>query len=239
MSDKTDFYRRLSIDTGASEDAIKKAYRMAVKETHPDVNKNDGATRMFLDIQEAYKILSDPNKKEAYDDGREPDDTKPSVHTAIQFSQDRLTRQEDPQVIYALVDIVSTQVEKDSSSLPLNISLVLDNSTSMDGNRMDILKASTKEIIQELGEDDLISVISFNDRAKVLLPSQSQPTKSQVESSIGGLFAEGGTEIFQGFVELSLAQAAFLWSLVASGRAGTVSDILGPPPLEKSASIID
>lgn len=198
MPDKTDFYRRLNVGTGASEDAIKKAYRMAVKETHPDVNKNDGATRMFLDIQEAYKILSDPNKKEAYDDGREPDDAKPTVHSNIQYSQDRLTKNKDPQVIYALVDIVSTQVEKDTSDLPLNISLVLDNSTSMDGSRMDILKASTKEIIQELGEDDLVSVISFNDRAKVLLPSQSQPSMSQVESGIGGLFAEGGTEIFQG-----------------------------------------
>jgi len=149
-------------------------------------------------IKEAYKILSDPNKKEAYDGGREPDEAKPTLHTAIQFSQDRLTTQEDPQVIYALVDIVSTTAEKDNSNLPLNISLVLDNSTSMDGPRMDVLKASTKEIIQELGEEDLISVISFNDRAKVLLPSQTQPTMSQVESSIGGLFAEGGTEIFQG-----------------------------------------
>jgi hypothetical protein len=46
-------------------------------------------------------------------------------------------------------------------------------------------------------------------------------------------------EIFQGFVELSLAEAAFLWSLVASGLAGTASNILGLPPLEKSASIVD
>ena len=46
-------------------------------------------------------------------------------------------------------------------------------------------------------------------------------------------------EIFQGFVELSLALAALLWSLVASGLVGTVSDIFGPPALEKSASIVD
>ena len=198
MPENTDFYRRLNIGTGASEEAIKKAYRLAVKETHPDVNKNDGATRMFLDIQEAYKVLSDPNKKEAYDEGREPDEAMPAVHTSIQYSQDRLTKNKEAQIIYALVDIISLQAEKDTSDLPLNISLVLDNSTSMDGPRMEILKASTKEIIQELGEDDLVSVISFNDRAKVLIPSQNQPSISLVESSIGGLFAEGGTEIFQG-----------------------------------------
>lgn len=198
MSDKTDFYHRLKVDTGASEEAIKRAYRLAVRKAHPDVNKNEGATQLFLDIQEAYKILSDPNQKEAYDEGREPNETLPTIYTAIEYSQYSLLRLEEPQTVYSLVDIVSTQEEMDTSNLPLNISLVLDNSTSMDGARLEILKAATKEIIQELNEDDLISVISFNDRAKVLLSSQSQPPHKHVESSISGLFAEGGTEIFQG-----------------------------------------
>jgi Ca-activated chloride channel family protein len=199
MSDKTDFYHRLNIDTGASEEAIKKAYRLAVKKAHPDINKNDGATRMFLDIQEAYQILSDPEKKGAYDAGREPDLIKSSIHTAFQYSQDRLPHIKESQIIYTLVDVVSTQEEeKNTPDLPLNISLVLDNSTSMAGSRLEMLKSATREIIQELGEKDLISVISFNDRAKVLLPSQSQPSVSKVDSSLSGLLAEGGTEIFQG-----------------------------------------
>ena len=198
MSKKTDFYHRLNIETGASEEAIKRAYRLAVRKAHPDVNKNEGATQLFLDIQEAYKILSDPGQKGAYDEGREPQDSPLAVYTAIEYSQNALTRGEEPQIIYSLVDIVSTQIEKNTANLPLNISLVLDNSTSMDGTRLDILKATTKEIIQELNEDDLISVISFNDRPKVLLPSQIKPQVAQVESSIGGLFAEGGTEIIQG-----------------------------------------
>ena len=198
MPDKTDFYDRLNIGTGASEEAIKKAYRLAVRKTHPDVNKNEGATQLFLDIQEAYKILSDPNRKGAYDDGREPQETSAAVLTATEFSQDTLIRLDEPQIIYTLVDIVSTQVEKDTTDLPLNISFVLDNSTSMDGARLEILKGATKEIIQELNEDDLVSVISFNDHAKVLLSSQLQPPMAKVESSINGLFAEGGTEIYQG-----------------------------------------
>ncbi len=198
MPDKTDFYDRLDIGTGASEEAIKKAYRLAVRKTHPDVNKNEGATQLFLDIQEAYKILSDPDKKSAYDDGREPHRTAPAVYIATEFSQDTLIRLDEPQIIYSLIDIVSTQVEKDTTDLPLNISFVLDNSTSMDGARLEILKRATKEIIQELNEDDIISVISFNDHAKVLLSSQSQPPLVHVESSISSLFAEGGTEIFQG-----------------------------------------
>jgi len=193
MPDKTDFYRRLNIGTGASEEAIKKAYRLAVRKTHPDVNRNDGATQLFLDIQEAYKILSDPNRKGDYDQDRDPHDISSGILTAIEYSQEALLRLEEPQVIYSLVDIVSTKDEEQKSAdLPLNISLVLDNSTSMKGPRLDILRAATKEIISDLGEDDLVSVISFNDRAKVLLTSQTQPSDVQVETALNDLYAEGG-----------------------------------------------
>ncbi len=198
MPDKTDFYQRLNIDTGASEQAIKKAYRMAVRKTHPDVNRNPGATQMFLDIQEAYQVLSDPSKKEKYDLGRDPGESIPNIHVTIEYSQTSLLRLEEPQVIYALVDIVATEEEPDTAALPLNIAIVVDNSTSMAGARLDILKVATKEIIQDLGEEDLVSLISFNDRAEVLMPSQSQPSARVIDTSINGLFAEGGTEIYQG-----------------------------------------
>jgi Ca-activated chloride channel homolog len=199
MPDRTDFYRRLNINTGASEEAIKKAYRLAVRKAHPDVNKSEGATQLFLDIQEAYKILSDPNQKGNYDDGRDPHDSSSGILTSLQYSQTALLRIKEPQIIYSLVDIVSTKDEEQKSAdLPLNISLVLDNSTSMKGPRLDILRAATKEIINDLGKDDLVSVVSFNDRAKVLLPSQSQPSEIQIETALNNLYAEGGTEIFQG-----------------------------------------
>jgi Ca-activated chloride channel family protein len=198
MPDKTDFYRRLNIDTGASDDAIKRAYRLAARKVHPDVNQNEGATQLFLDIQEAYKILSDPDGKNAYDEGREPDTTASSIQTAMEYSQSAIYRLEEPQIIYTLIDIISSQEDLQRTELPLNISLVLDNSTSMSGQRMEFLKAATREIIQDLGENDLISIVSFNDRAKVLLQSQNQPQPGQIEASINGLFAEGGTEIYQG-----------------------------------------
>ncbi|MFL7813430.1 MAG: DnaJ domain-containing protein [Anaerolineales bacterium] len=198
MPDKTDFYRRLNIDTGASEKAIKKAYRMAVRKAHPDVNKNPGATQMFLDIQEAYQVLSDPDRKDSYDKGRDPDDVIPNIHKTLDYSQPALLRLDEPQVIYTLVDIAASDEEREVSSLPLNIAIVIDNSTSMAGNRLEILKAAAKEIIADLGEDDLVSLVSFNDRAHVLLPSQSRPSARAVDTAINSLIAEGGTEIFQG-----------------------------------------
>jgi len=198
MPDKTDFYQRLNIDTGASEKAIKRAYRMAVKRAHPDVNKDPGATQMFLDIQEAYQILSDPAKKNNYDEGRDPGGIVPNINKKIVYSQPALLKLDETQVIYTLLDIVATDEDQEVSGLPLNIAIVVDISTSMAGRRLEMVKAATREIITDLGQEDLVSLISFNDRAQVLLSSQSQPSTLAIETAVNSLFAEGGTEIFQG-----------------------------------------
>lgn len=197
MSDRTDFYNRLNIPPHASESEIKRAYRRAVKRTHPDVNKRDGATRLFLDIQEAYKVLSDPELKKAYDEGRQP--TEPSrVKTAVTYSRPTLYRIDEPQIIYALLHIITTQKQEENPELPINVAIVLDTSTSMEGRRLQLLKAATKEITRDLKEDDRFSIITFNDRANVLIPSYHERNPSQIEAKINSLIAEGGTEIFQG-----------------------------------------
>jgi molecular chaperone DnaJ len=67
MADKRDYYDVLGLSKGASEDDIKKAYRKLAKKYHPDVNKADDAEAKFKEINEAYEVLSDPQKKAAYD----------------------------------------------------------------------------------------------------------------------------------------------------------------------------
>jgi len=64
---KRDYYDVLGISKGASEDEIKKAYRSLAKKYHPDVNKAPDAEAKFKEINEAYEVLSDPNKKSTYD----------------------------------------------------------------------------------------------------------------------------------------------------------------------------
>lgn len=64
---KRDYYEVLGISKSASKDEIKKAYRKLVKQHHPDVNKEDGADEKFKEIQEAYEVLSDDEKKVRYD----------------------------------------------------------------------------------------------------------------------------------------------------------------------------
>lgn len=63
-----DFYKTLGVDKNASADEIKKAYRKLAMKYHPDKNMGDkSAEQKFKDINEAYEVLKDPQKKSAYD----------------------------------------------------------------------------------------------------------------------------------------------------------------------------
>ena len=63
-----DLYDVLGVKPTAPPDAIKRAYRRLVKRYHPDVNKQRGAKEMFLEVNEAYEILSNPLLRREYDE---------------------------------------------------------------------------------------------------------------------------------------------------------------------------
>ena len=68
MADKRDYYEVLGLSKGATDDQIKKAYRKLAKENHPDLHPNDKeAEARFKEVNEAYSILSDADKKAKYD----------------------------------------------------------------------------------------------------------------------------------------------------------------------------
>ena len=64
-----DYYSTLGLDRNASEDAIKKAYRKMAMQHHPD---RGGDEKKFKEIEEAYRTLSDPQKKQMFDMGVDP-----------------------------------------------------------------------------------------------------------------------------------------------------------------------
>lgn len=64
---KKDYYEVLGVSKGASDKEIKSAFRKLAKKYHPDVSKEDNAAEKFKEAQEAYAVLSDPEKRRQYD----------------------------------------------------------------------------------------------------------------------------------------------------------------------------
>jgi molecular chaperone DnaJ len=67
MGAKRDYYEVLGVPRDATDEQIKKAFRRLAFEYHPDRNREDGAEEKFKEVNEAYEVLSDANKRAAYD----------------------------------------------------------------------------------------------------------------------------------------------------------------------------
>ncbi|MGB8215204.1 MAG: VWA domain-containing protein [Anaerolineales bacterium] len=199
MTIKQDFYAVLGIRRNATPEEIREAYFEAARRLHPDKNLAPGETELFLDVQEAYEVLSNLKKRANYDASLPPE-KKPEflLEQNILFSRHGLSRLDEPQIIYVILEFsIPMDVEKHPVP-PLNMCLVLDRSTSMKGSNMDVVKATAIRIMQKLKPEDIFSVVAFSDRAETLIPATHITDLSKQEARIQMMQPSGGTEIFSG-----------------------------------------
>ena len=87
-----DHYASLGLNSSASLADIKKAFRQQASLHHPDRNSDIGAPARFRAVQEAYDVLSDDNKRQAYDDNRRRNLLDSPIETAREIWQNYFNR---------------------------------------------------------------------------------------------------------------------------------------------------
>jgi curved DNA-binding protein CbpA len=147
MLPKQDYYSLLGITRDSSQEEIKRAYFEAAQKLHPDKNKAAGETEMFLGVQQAYEVLSNPTRRKQYDATLAPEEKLllPYTHRVI-YSRPNLVRLDEPQMIYFILEIDARLTRAPAAFSAFEVCLVLDRSTSMQGEKMDILKAATIQV---------------------------------------------------------------------------------------------
>jgi Ca-activated chloride channel family protein len=203
MDVKFDPYVLLGLPRGASSEDVKRVYHRLAQRLHPDKNRMASAARQFQDISLAYNLLSDPiARRQINEDASKNNNHGEDLYFTLRVTPSKRTviPLDEDQVVYMLAE-VSTPPQV--SSVPkhearLNLCLVLDVSNSMKGPRIDRVKVAAQKIIQDLNPQDFISVVTFNDRATIIIPATATEDKTALRARISMISATGGTEIYHG-----------------------------------------
>lgn len=123
----------------------------------------------------------------------------PPIEFQATLSRRAVPSGNEPQLLYVLVRAVPSGTPTVVERLPVNICLVIDRSSSMRGERLEQVKEGAMRIIDRLKPEDYFALVTFNDRAEVVIPSQVVGEKGAIlKDLIRGITAEGGTEMATG-----------------------------------------
>ena len=122
------------------------------------------------------------------------------VQLTVQTNKDTFPATGGQQLTYVLIEAMPTGVAADVK-MPLNFSLVLDHSGSMSGAKLDNLKEAAKLAVDQMGPQDLVSIIIFDDKVKIVAPSQPVSDGQGLKEQIDDIRAGGGTAISRGMKE--------------------------------------
>lgn len=201
-----DYYALLGLMRDASQEEIKHAYLEAAQKFHPDKNTAAGETEIFLDVQQAYEVLSNPKRRAQYDATLPPEEKPifPYQHRIL-YSRPNIVRLNEPQMLYLILEIEAPAEARQAPAPPLNVCLVLDRSTSMQGEKMDTVKSAAIHVMRNLRPQDILSVVAFSDRAEVILPAAYLQDRARLEAKIQMIHPSGATEMLQG-LELGIQE---------------------------------
>ncbi len=197
MANEPNYYDLLGLPRDAILEEIRRAYFEAARKIHPDVNPEPNAAETFIRIQKAYDILIDAQARAEYDQKLEQENRDPVV-TQVIYSRTKLSTLSEPQLLYVLLQFSPAKYLAAQPAPALNICLILDRSTSMQGVRMDTVKTAAIELVRQSKPDDIFSMVVFSDRAEVVIPAGKRLELTHIENQIHMIRPSGGTEIYQG-----------------------------------------
>ncbi|MEI6044619.1 MAG: VWA domain-containing protein [Chloroflexota bacterium] len=104
----------------------------------------------------------------------------------------------EAQLAYFLLMLRTATHTRDNNRIPLNVCLIVDQSSSMRGDKLLAVKNAARQVVDQLTVTDYFTLISFNDRPTTVVSCQRVSSRESIKSLIDSIDGRGGTEIAQG-----------------------------------------
>jgi Ca-activated chloride channel family protein len=197
MSSLPNYYEILGLSRNATNEQIHEAAK-TLGERFPDEARDPTSNVAFRQLVQAHETLSDPVKRRRYDEQLR-EQTGELITVSVIGSRETVARREEEQLLYLLMTMHAPPAWTETS-YPVNVCLVIDRSTSMRGARLERVQAAARLAISRLAPGDVLSIVTFSDRADVIAPAETERERYRLLNAVNAIEPSGGTEIYQGLL---------------------------------------